>query len=39
MLKSRLCSYTDACILVKRTITVPNTGTAAAPNNGDKKDV
>ena len=29
--------YSDAYILVKGTITVPNTGTAPAPNNGNTK--
>ena len=29
----RLCDYSDAYILVKGTITVTKTGTAAAPNN------
>ena len=33
MLKSSLCDYSDAYILVTGTITVPNTGTAANPNN------
>ena len=33
MLKSSLCDYSDAYILVKGKITVHNTGTAAAPNN------
>ena len=33
MLKSVLCDYSDAYILVKETITVANTGTTAAPNN------
>ena len=37
MLKSILCDYSDAYILVKGTITVDNTGTAAAPNNRNKK--
>ena len=37
MLKSSLCDYSDAYILVKGTITVNNTGTAAAPNNRNKK--
>ena len=37
MIRSSLCHYTDAYILVTRTITVPNTGTAAAPNNRNKK--
>ena len=36
MLRSSLCDYSDAYILVKGTITVPNTGTAAAPNNRNK---
>ena len=36
MLKSSLYDYSDACILVKGTITVPNTGIAAAPNNRNK---
>ena len=33
MLKSSLCDYSNEYIAVKRTITVPNTGTAAALNN------
>ena len=37
MLKSNLCNYSDAYILVKGTITVNNTGRAAAPNNRNKK--
>ena len=37
VLKSSLCDYSDAYILVKRTITVNNTGTAAAPNNRNEK--
>ena len=39
MLKSSLCDYSDAYILVKRTITVNNTAVApaAANNNGNKK--
>ena len=37
MLKSILCDYSDSYILVKGTITVNNTGTAAAPNNRNKK--
>ena len=36
MLKSNLCDYSDAYILVKGTITVNNTGTAAASNNRNK---
>ena len=30
-----LCGYSDTYIHVKGTITIPNTGTAVAPNNGD----
>ena len=38
MLKSSLCDYSDAYILVKRTITVPNTAPADAnANNASKK--
>ena len=37
MLKSSLCDYSDAYILVKWTVTVNNTGKAAAPNNRTKK--
>ena len=37
MLRSSLCDYSDSHILVKGTITVPNTGTAAAPNNRNKE--
>ena len=37
MLKSSLCDYNDVYILVKGTITVNNTRTAAAPNNRNKK--
>ena len=38
MLKSRLCDYGDAYILVKGTITAPNTAAANADaNNGNKK--
>ena len=33
----KLSDYSDACILVKVTITVSNTGTAATPNNRNKK--
>ena len=33
MLKSSLCHYSDASILVSATIAVENTGTGAAPNN------
>ena len=38
MLKSCLCHYDDACILVKGTITVPNTAASGAgPENSNKK--
>ena len=38
MIRSNLCDYSDAYVLVKRTITVPNTATAgAAVNNTNKK--
>ena len=38
MLKSSLCDYSDAYILVKGTITVPNTAAADADaNNANKK--
>ena len=33
VLKSSLCDYSNAHILVNRTKTVPNTGTEAVPNN------
>ena len=36
MLRSSLCDYSDAYILVKRTITVGQ-ATAATPNNAKKK--
>ena len=37
-IRSRLCDYSDACILVKGTITVPNKAAAgAAVNNTNKK--
>ena len=39
MLKSRLCDYSDACIAVKGTITVPNNRIAAATNNRIKEVV
>ena len=39
MLRSNLCDYSDAYILVKGTITVPNTGTTVAPNNRSKKEI
>ena len=37
MITSRLCDHSDTYILVKGTITVSNTGTAAVPNNRNKK--
>ena len=39
MLNSSSCDYSDRYIAVKRTITVPNTGAAAVPNNIDKEIV
>ena len=37
MLKPSLCDYTDAHILAKGTVTIPNTGTAANPNHNNNK--
>ena len=37
LLRSYLCDYSDAHIQIKGTITVPNTRTAAAPNNRNTK--
>ena len=37
MLRSSLCHYSDAYILVRGNISVNNTGTAAAPTNRNKK--
>ena len=37
MLRSSVCDYSDAYILVKESITVTNTGRAEAPNNRKKK--
>ena len=37
MIRSSLCNYSDAYILVKRIITVQNTGKTAALNNRSKK--
>ena len=38
MRRSNLCEYSDACILVKETMSVPNTtATGAAVNNTNKK--
>ena len=39
MQKSSLCGCSDVYILVSGTITVPNTGTAANPNNRKKKEL
>ena len=36
MLRSNLCDYSDTCILVKGTVTVPNTWTAEALNDRNK---
>ena len=37
MIRLNLCDYSDACIHSKGTITVPNIGTATAPDNRNKK--
>ena len=37
MLRSTLCDYSDACILVTGTIIVTKAGTAVAPNNRNKR--
>ena len=37
MLRSSLCDYSDAYILVKGNVSINNTGTAAAPQNRNKK--
>ena len=37
MRRSSLCNYSDAYKLIKGDISVNNTGTAAAPNNRNKK--
>ena len=37
MIRSNFCDYNDVQIHVKGTIKVPNTNTAAAPNNRNKK--
>ena len=39
MLRLGLCDYSDAYVLVRGTITVPNTGIAAALNNTNKKGI
>ena len=38
MLKSSLCDYSDACILVKRTITIAGAGADAAARQADERD-
>ena len=37
ILKCGSCDYSDEYVLFKGTITVPNTGTAAVPNNRHKE--
>ena len=37
MLKWSLCNFSDAYVHVRGTILIPNTGTAAMPNNRNKK--
>ena len=37
MLRASICDYSDSYILLEGTIVVTNTGTAAAPNNRNKK--
>ena len=40
MIRSNLFDYSDACLRVKATITVPNTAAAVAPlNNSNKKAI
>ena len=39
MLKSRLCDYSDACILVKGTITIQDTSTQDANPNSTNKEL
>ena len=39
MIRSKFCDCSDIYIYVKETLTVPNTGTAAAPNNNNNKKV
>ena len=38
MLKSNLCDYSDACILVKGTITITGAGADAAARQADERD-
>ena len=37
MLKPSLCDYSDAYPLIQSTLSVPNTGAAAVPDNRNKK--
>ena len=39
MIRSNLCDYSDACIFVKGTITVPDMAAAAAVVNNTNKKV
>ena len=39
MINSSLCDYSDAYVLVKRTITVPNTAAAGETVNNTNKKV
>ena len=39
MLRSNLCDYADAYILVKGTITITGAGANAATRQGDKRDI
>ena len=39
MIRLKVYNYGDAYIHVKRTISISNTGTAAAPNNANKKTI
>ena len=38
MLKSSLCDYSDACILLKGAMTIEGAGTDAAARQADKRD-
>ena len=37
MIRSSFCDYSDVYVYVTGTLTIPNTGTAEAPNNINKK--
>ena len=37
IIRSSLCNHNDAYIIAKGTMTVPNIGTTAVPNNRNKK--